>query len=377
MTGVGQDGPREPQRDALLRRALPLYSALVLAIFTAAGLSLLLRLRGVLLILFISLLFAAAVARPASQLERLRIPRGIAAVIVYLVAFGVVVGIGWFVLPPLFAQVATLVDDLPRYVDRYQSLRVTYERLRQQYPELAPFEAQVTAAGARLLAGVGQRLTELPSDLFGVFLDLLSVFIISMLLVTTRERILAFILSLTHPAHRATTERVLRQMWERIGYYVRAKLIVMAIIGALTYVALRLIGLPYAVLLAIVVALGEIIPRIGPWLARIPLLVIAAFEGLTTFGIVLAVSVLLENAKGYFISPWVEGDQLDIHPLLVFIAVLVGASLLGVAGAFVAVPAAAMLQVLCEEVIFPWRRAQVAAAEAELAAQPAGREPDA
>lgn len=370
MEGVDLDGdrPASRQRESVVQRAMPIYYALLFAILTAFGLYLLMRLSGVLLILFISLLFAAAAARPASQLERLRIPSGIAVLLVYLVAMAVVVAIGWFVLPPLFGQVATLVDEIPNYVDRYQAVRESWERLREQYPELEPFEEQVATAGSRLLSTVGSRLAELPSELFSLFLDVLSVFVISMLLVTTRGRLLSFILSLVSPDHRDTAERVMREMWDRIGYYVRAKLIVMTIIAVITYVALIIIGVPYAVLLSIVVGLGEAVPRIGPWLARIPLLTIAALQGWTTFLLVFGASLVIENAKGYAISPWVEGDQLDIHPLLVFVAVLVGAALLGVAGAFVAVPAAAMVQVMFEEVIIPWRRAQIAP---EPAAEPA------
>src|SRR5690606_39011005 len=241
------DRPASRQRESVIQRAMPIYYALLFAILTAFGLYLLMRLSGVLLILFISLLFAAAAARPASQLERLRIPSGIAVLLVYLVAMAVVVGIGWFVLPPLFGQVATLVDEIPNYVDRYQAVRESWERLREQYPELEPFEEQVATAGSRLLSTVGSRLAELPSELFRLFLDVLSAFVISMLLVTTRGRLLSFILSLVSPDHRDTAERVMREMWDRIGYYVRAKLIVMTIIAVITYVALIIIGVPYAV----------------------------------------------------------------------------------------------------------------------------------
>lgn len=351
-----------PDHESALRRALPMYYALLLAILTVFGLLVLVRLQHVLLLLFISLLFAAAAARPAAHLERWRVPRGIAVVLVYLLVLGLIVGISWFVLPPLFGQLNALANDVPTYADRYQRLREAYERLRSEYPGLQPFESEVAALGGRLVTSVGRRLTALPSELFSLFLDLLSVFVISLLLVTTRGYLLSSILSLVHPDNREATERVLRKMWNRIGYYVRAKLIVMAIIGGITYGVLLIIGVPYALLLAIVVGLGEAIPRIGPWLARIPLLGIAALEGWTTLVIVFIASVVIENAKGYAISPWIEGDQLDIHPLFVFVAVLVGASLLGVAGAFVAVPAAAMVQVLFEEVILPWRRAQIAAA---------------
>jgi predicted PurR-regulated permease PerM len=148
---------------------------------------------------------------------------------------------------------------------------------------------------------------------------------------------------------------------------------VIAIIAAITYVTLLLIGLPYPLLLATVVGLGQAIPRVGPWLARIPLLGIAALEGWQTFLLTFGASIVIENAKGFAVSPFVEGDQLDIHPLLVFVSVLVGASLLGVAGAFIAVPAAAMVQVLFEVVIIPWRRARIGEPEpsAESALPPA------
>ena len=88
----------------------------------------------------------------------------------------------------------------------------------------------------------------------------------------------------------------------------------------------------------------------------------------------LAASILIENLKGYVISPFVEGDQLDIHPLVVFVAVLVGATLAGPAGAFVAVPAAAIVDIVVREVLVPWRKEQIADAGGlgEVPLRPAG-----
>jgi predicted PurR-regulated permease PerM len=347
-----------PGSDTVLHRALPIYVAL-LAIFTVAGLYMLVLLRHVLVILFLSLLFAATVARPAMYLERLRIPRAIAAPLVYLTAVAVLVGLGWLIVPTLLAQLGRLGSELPGYIDRYEELRGRYDVLREEYPALPDFDSQTQELGATLTEGIRSRLFRLPGSLFAIFLDILSVFAVSMLLITGRARLMAFILSLVRPEHRTPTRRLLERMWERLGHYLRAKLIVMAIIGVITYGALLLIGIPYPVLLAIVVALGQLIPRAGPWLARIPLLGIAALEGWLPFVLTFGASVLIENAKGYAISPFVEGGQLDIPPLVVFVAVLVGASLLGVAGAFIAVPAAAMIQVVIEDVVLPWRRRQI------------------
>jgi predicted PurR-regulated permease PerM len=341
-------------------RAKPIYVALVLALLTWVGLKALAELTHVLLIVFVSILFAAALTGPVRWLQRWRIPRPISVIAIYLAALTVVIGTLWLVTPPLFDQVATLGDRAPQYAERYDELRNAYEEIRENYETLPPFDRQVERLGNGILERAGRRAVELPGALFTLFLDALSVFVISMLLVTNRERILGFTLSLVHPDDRDLVGRLLERMWSRVGAYLRAKVIVMAIVGTLTYVALLLIGVPFALVLAFIVALGEAIPRAGPWLARIPLLGIAALEGLTTFGLVFAASVLIENGKGYFISPYVEGDQLDIHPLLVFVSVLVGATLGGFAGAFVAVPLAAIVDLFIRDVVVPWRRREIA-----------------
>jgi predicted PurR-regulated permease PerM len=343
-------------RESLVRRALPTYLALLFAILTLIGFLLLRQLSHVLLILFVSVLFAAALSGPAERLERLRVPRAIAVVLLYLAALAIVAVTLWLVVPPLFEQVAAFADRAPEYAERYGRFREAWNALREDYPALGSFDDQVSRLTSGIIDRAGNRIIDLPALLFALFLDALSVLVISMLLVTNRERLFGFALSLVHPTDRELVGSLLDKMWSRIGFYLRAKVIVMAIVGAITYGALLLIGVPFPLPLAVIVALGEAIPRAGPWLARIPLLAIAALDGLTTFGLTLAASVAIENGKGYVISPVVEGRQLDIHPLLVFVSVLAGAALGGFAGAFVAVPVAAILQILVEDVVIPWRR---------------------
>jgi predicted PurR-regulated permease PerM len=349
--------------ESAIRRALPIYYALMAAALTIGGILVLIRLQKVLLLFFIALLFASAISKPSARLERLGIPRAIAALMIYASALGVLVLIGWYVVPPLIQQVGRLADNAPAYADQYQELREAYEALAEEYPELGTFDQQFGGLRSRVISSVTERLLDLPTRLFNVFLDTLAVFVISMLIITSRERILAFILSMVHPRHRESTRHVLVKMWQRIGFYLRTKLFSMAIVGALTYVSLLLIGVPYALLLSIVVALGELVPRVGAWVARIPLLGIAALEGWGTLGLAFLSSVIIQNLEGSIISPFIQGDQLEMHPLLVFMAVLVGAVLLGPLGAFVAVPAAAMIQVFFEEVVIPWRKRQLASAE--------------
>jgi predicted PurR-regulated permease PerM len=333
---------------------------LLFAILTVVGIATLFMLRHVLVVLFVSVLFAAALSGPTEWLHgHIRLPRGVAAVLIYAAAFAALVGVGWLVVPPLLGQVAEFADRAPEYAQRYEGLRDAYAGLQEDFPALPPFDEQVSRLGSAILDRAGERAVALPGELFALFLDLLSVFVISLLLVTNRFRMRRFMLSLVRPDDRDRVAGLLDTAWNRLGVYIRAKVIVMAIVGALTYLALLAIGVPFAVPLAIVVAFGELIPRAGPWLARIPLLAIAALDGWRSFLLVFGASILIENLKGYVISPVVEGDQLDIHPLLVFVSVLVGATLGGPAGAFIAVPVAAIVDIVVREVVIPWRQAQL------------------
>jgi predicted PurR-regulated permease PerM len=148
------------------------------------------------------------------------------------------------------------------------------------------------------------------------------------------------------------------KIWARLGAYLRAKLVVMVCVGALMYLSLRLLGVPFAVPLAVIAAFGELVPKVGVWIARVPLLTIAAFQGWTTFGLTFLASYVIEDLKAYVIGPRAEGQALSMDPLLTLLAVLCGTTLLGWEGAMIAVPFAAMLQVVFEEVIVPWRLAQ-------------------
>jgi predicted PurR-regulated permease PerM len=365
-------GASGQSRESLMARALPIYVGLLFAILTVLAVLLLFMVRHVLLVLFVSVLFAAALTGPSEWLERhFRLPLALATLLTYVACFAVIVGIGWFVVPPLLSQVVEFADRAPEYAERYEGVREAYGELRADFPALPPFEEQLSRLGNAILDRAGKRAAALPGDVFSIFIDLLAVFFISLLLVTSRMRMRDFIVSLVVPEHRRRVGLILDRVWLRLGAYLWAKAIVMVIVGVLTYFSLIAIGVPFAIPLSIIAAFGELIPLVGSWLARIPLFAIAALDSPRTLVLTVVASIVIQNLQGYVISPVIEGDQLEIHPLLVFVAVLVGAALGGPAGAFVAVPAAAIVDLVAREVAVPWRHRQLAArASAPATARP-------
>jgi predicted PurR-regulated permease PerM len=344
---------------SVFERSKPLALALIIAAFTVLGLRIIAELQHVLVLFFIAVLFASALARPAGVLERRGVPRGLAVGIVQAVGIGVVAGVMWLIVPPLVSQLALFSDRLPSYVTRFQHISNEYAAVKRQYPGAGTFESQMETLASRLAGDVGGQLVDLPLTAAKLLFDLGMVYILATLLVMRRERLLENVLLLTSPPRRDQTRTVMETIWTRLGGYLRAKLIIMTVVGALMYLSLRLLGVPFAVPLSVIVALGELVPKIGVWIARVPLLIIAAFQGWATFGLTFLASYLIEDVKAYILGPRVEGHALNMDPLLTIMAVLSGTVLLGAEGALIAVPFAAMLQVIFEEVVVPMRLAQI------------------
>src|SRR6187401_3244616 len=155
--------PSGSSSESFLDRALPIYLGLLFAILTVVAVLLLFMVRHVLLVLFVSVLLAAALTGPSEWLHRrLRLPLGLAAVVIYVASFAVIVGIGWIVVPPLLGQVVEFADRAPEYADRYDGVRKAYAELRSDFPALPPFEDQLSRLGDAILDRAGERAAALP-----------------------------------------------------------------------------------------------------------------------------------------------------------------------------------------------------------------------
>ncbi len=353
-----------------------IYTALLLFGLTVVGFYLLIRLQFLLILLFFSVLLACGVARPVRRLEQWRLPRSLAIGLVYLGILAVFAGIGWYVLPRLVGQAVNIAQDLPNRIEQTEQWRRRVEELGRDYPILERLDARLTAIASGAGEDVAARLLEMPQAFAKGLFSLMTIFTLAFLLLMTKDRMLALLLSLFHPQQRATTRRVLDEMGVRLGAYLRSKVIIMVIVGTLVFATLFFLGSPYAVLVAIFAGAFEALPRIGPWIGRAGIVVAVLPLGWEKVAIAMVAHVVIENLKGLFLGPIIEGNQVDIHPLTAFVAIIAGGLLLGWVGAFIAVPAAAAVQVVVEDVLIPWRHRQLAAAEQEYFVGPPSPDPD-
>ena len=130
------------------------------------------------------------------------------------------------------------------------------------------------------------------------------------------------------------------------------------------FITLLLLSSPIALLVSILAGLFEVIPRIGPLIARAFIVIAVLPLGWRAVLIAFVSHMVIDNIKGSWLSPLIEGHQVEVHPLTAFVAVMVGALLMGWMGALIAVPTAAVVQVIVEEVVIPWRLRQLGDLEA-------------
>ena len=341
----------------------PIYFALMLVVLSIVAIWLLVKLQSLLVLLFVALLITTSMAGPVRRLEDWGVKRAVAILLMFLATATFVVAIVWFTIPPLIGQIGETVDSAPERLAQFERFQARFDELEAEYPILEELEAKAIESTGDLLSSLSQGVLALPAMLTLAIFVVTSLMTLSFLMLTSWSSIKPAAMRLVHPDHRAITEWILISAGERLGAYVRAKVIISTIVAIWMYVVLFFLGSQIALLVAIVAGLFEIIPRIGPLVGRAIIVVAVLPLGWKAVLIAFALHMLIDNIKGSWLSPLIEGHQVEVHPLTAFIAVMAGALLMGWMGALIAVPFAAVVQVFVEEVFIPWRLRKLGVAD--------------
>jgi predicted PurR-regulated permease PerM len=338
------------QRDT--PRALIRY-ALMSATVTVALVWLLYLVRDTLLLIYVAGLIAVGLSPLVDRLEqqrltrRVRLPRWAAILSVYLVLFTV---IGLFVMlmvPPLAAQARDLYNAAPDYASRAQQWLIRQGVLGQ---EITIGEAVRQGAPAAGTDAVGTVLAAIWGFVGGVF-GLVTILIVAFYLLIEAENIVRMMVRLFPRQERGRVRDAFRRAGEKVSAWMAGQLLLGAIIGTTAAVGLWILGVPYFYVLALIAGVGELIPIVGPLLAAIPAVVVAFSVSPATALGVAVFFFLQQQVENHVLVPKVMSRQVGISPVLVIMALLIGGSLLGLVGAILAVPTAAILQVLLQELL--------------------------
>jgi predicted PurR-regulated permease PerM len=306
-----------------------------------------------LLLMFTAVLFSAGL-RPIVDRMAKRMPYGVAVGLAFIGVITVVVVIGAVLIQPLGAELIKFVQSLPGYANALQTQLAAAQRYfendqmaRQIAGALAGSAGNAASAiGLHLLNGTALAATAIGN---GVLILLLA---IGWML--SSDELARFVLSLMPPATRSQWHDVLDDIGTRLSAYVGGVVINGSIVGVVMGVSLAILGVPYYLLLGFIAAVFQAIPMLGAVISGpIILLVVLATSGWVKMLIALAIFTIVQVIDQNVLSPIIFGQRVQLSFLLIILATVVGGTLLGIGGAFLAVPAAAVLQVLVTRIVAP------------------------
>ncbi len=321
--------------------AIGIGLVLIVAALTVAA-------REILLLVFLAVLLGAAL-EPLVALIRGRtgIRRGLSILIVYAAFLVAVVGVAVFLVPAALVQLGNAFERLPEFIDR---IRTWSAGLR---PE--PLEDGVKALLDTVEAPFRTDRPPDPEGIVGVSLAvghvaaaLITLLALVFFWLTERSRLQRYALAFAPEQRRAGIRDAWNEVESRLGLWVRGQLVLMATIGIATGVAYTVIGLPGALLLALIAALTEVIPIVGPLIGAVPAFLVATTISPETAIVTMGIYLLIHAIEGNVLVPMVMRNTVGLSPFLVLVSLLVGGSAGGILGAIVAVPIVAGLTVILD-----------------------------
>ena len=341
-----------PERVVTLRPRNIVSIALIL-VGLAIALWLVYTARHVLTWVFIALFLALALNPAVAALQR-RTPisrRLSAAAVIYLLALAVLIGLGFLLVPPIVDQTSGLADAAPGYVHDLTAGRGPLGFLQSKY-HIVDKVQEATRGGGTDLAGGATTALAITKGVLTAVAGVVTVAFMTFFMILEGPTWMDRIYSLAPAESRPRWEDVGRRIGATVSGYVTGNLLISFIAGAACALVLFIAGVPYALALGLLVAILDLIPLAGATLAGI-IIVTVAFLTSTTAGIVVAVFfVLYQQLENHLLQPLVYGRTVELSPLAVLIAVLIGAEVAGVLGALAAIPVAGTLQIL----LVDWRR---------------------
>ncbi len=305
--------------------------------------------RDVLGMLFVAMLFSAAIDPTVDTLERFHIPRLVSILSMYLLLGCAFVLVFYLIIPPVVEQFSSLSTTFSSYKEQIDNV---YQAIINN-PNASVFEevqkhiSEINSAIAQYSSGLFNRL----AGLFGTIAKVVFVFVITFY-ITVKKDTLKHLIRLAAPiAYQPYLIQKLNRVQQKMGAWLRGQFVLMCIIGVLTFIGLSILGVPNALLLSIIAGFAELIPYFGPILSAIP----AIFFGYTespwhAIG-VLILFVIIQQSENQIIVPQVMRKAVGIHPVVSISAMLIGAKVAGVIGIFLAIPVATVVSIFIEDFI--------------------------
>jgi predicted PurR-regulated permease PerM len=309
--------------------------------------------RDVLLLIYISGLLAIGFSPIVRLIERQKVlpigtrrfPRWLAILVLYVFLLGALTGVGFLVVPPIAYQAQQLWTAAPEMFDRGQNFLISKGLLKEH---LTIKEAVQRAPVSGSTETFGTVFGAIAGVLGGVF-GFVTILILTFYMLVEAESLRGSLLHLFPRPRRARADAASRDITLKVSAWLGGQLLLGVIIGTSSAIGLWLIGIPFFYVLALISGIGELIPVVGPILSAIPAIAVASTISLKKVLFVILFFVIQQQVENHLLVPKIMARQVGVSAVTVIVALLIGGKLLGIVGAILAVPTAAIIQVLVSE----------------------------
>ena len=290
--------------------------------------------RDIILQFFVALLVMTILNPLVVRLSKFKIPRAVSILVAYILTLGIIGVALAGIIPPLADQTTTFVNNLPEYIENLAVPNIIME----------PVINQLFSALGELPAQAAKATISIFSNLINVLLVLIFAFYLLMARSKQDEQLDVFF----GKERSKKIAKIVDALETKLGGWARGQLILMLLVGFMTYVGLRLLGIPYALPLAILAGLLEIVPYFGPIIAAIPAVIIG-FSISPLIGIATtALAFLIQQLENYLIVPKIMEKSVGVSPIIILLALAIGFKIAGAMGALISVPVFITLQVFAK-----------------------------
>lgn len=304
---------------------------------------------SVLVLIGVAFFLALGLEPAASWFVNRKLPRWAATtlvLVIFLTLLGAFVGAA---IPPLAEQAGELIRQAPHYMQQAQDHSSAVGRLNDRFHLQQRITETVNGSGGSLLNDVVSAGTAV----FGAVADLLIVMVLTVYFLADMPRIRTTLYRLVPHTRRPRVILIGDEVFAKVGAYVLGNVLISIIAGVATFIWLMAFGVPYPLLLGIFVALLDLVPVVGSTIAGVVVGAVALTVSLPVCIATVVFFVVFRLAEDYLLVPKIIGRAVKVPALITVVAVLIGGALLGIVGALVAIPIAAALQLLTQEVLFP------------------------
>ncbi len=310
----------------------------------AVGALLIYLLRDVIIALFISIVIASALDPVVDRWQKGRIPRWLSVLVIMVIIFGVIGLVIFLMIPPVKNQIEQLSNNIPAVLDQFENLRGVAEK----YNLVDGSQGFLQTIGNRL-GGAAQGLVSGITGAFSGIITLITIIVLSAYLISQEKGVKRFVKAISPMKYRPYIMYLTDKIQSKMGQWLRGQLLLMFIVGGLTYLGLWLMGVEYALILAILAGLLEIIPIIGIPIAIIPALIVSFTQNPILALFVLILYVVIQQVENHILVPKIMQKAVGLNPVFVILALLVGYERGGVLGVLLSVPAATAVGVFIKD----------------------------